>query len=44
MRLIAGKSKRGTGFLVGSIEKRPVIIRASADAFKGWQAVGAVTS
>jgi hypothetical protein len=38
MRLIARKSKRGSGFLVGSIEKRPVIIRASGDAFKGWPA------
>jgi hypothetical protein len=44
MRLIARKSKRGSGFLVESIEKRPVIIRARADGFKGWQAVGAVTS
>lgn len=44
MRLIARNSRRGTRPVVGSIEKRPVIIRASADGFKGWQAVGAVTS
>ena len=44
MRLIARKSKRGSGFLVGSIEKRPVIIGAGAGAFKGRPAIGAVTS
>ena len=43
MRLIARKSKRGSGILVESIAKRLVIIRAAAGAFKAWRPTEAVT-